>query len=167
MLILKKSKCVGTSYLRYKEDYLASEIDCKKNLRQRTQVLIRRRNSNEVAQSPSIITKLPNYQIAVLFFYSLGRSATIRLCNTFSIEKILLVMRHKQILSQGLIKGCSLVCCDTRSQDIVCTSADVHPVLQGNLCRVFRRYRDIQSDSDNRNGLAPDSLGFVQVHFSQ
>ena len=49
MLILKKSKCVGTSYLRYKEDYLASEIDCKKNLRQRTQVLIRRRNSNEVA----------------------------------------------------------------------------------------------------------------------
>ena len=119
------------------------------------------------AQSPSIITKLPNYQIAVLFFYSLGRSATIRLCNTFSIEKILLVMRHKQILSQGLIKGCSLVCCDTRSQDIVCTSADVHPVLQGNLCRVFRRYRDIQSDSDNRNGLAPDSLGFVQVHFSQ
>ena len=33
----------------YREDYLASEIDCKKNLRQRTQVLIRRRNSNEVA----------------------------------------------------------------------------------------------------------------------
>ena len=101
------------------------------------------------------------------FFYSFGRSATIRLCNTFSIEKILLVMRHKQILSQGLIKGCSLVCCDTRSQDIVCTSADVHPVLQGNLYRVFQRYRDIQSDSDNRNGLAPDSLEFVQVHCPQ
>lgn len=108
-----------------------------------------------------------NRSTLFFFFFSLGRSATIRLCNTFSIEKILLVMRHKQILSQGLIKGCSLVCCDTRSQDIVCTSADVHPVLQGNLCRVFRRYRDIQSDSDNRNGLAPDSLGFVQVHFSQ
>ena len=101
------------------------------------------------------------------FFYSLGRSATIRLCNTFSIEKILLVMRHKQILSQCLIKGCSLVCCDTRSQDIVYTSADVHPVLQGNLYRVFQRYRDIQSDSDNRNGLAPDSLEFVQVHCPQ
>ena len=37
------------SYLRYKEDYLASEIDRKKNLRQSTKVLIRRRNSNEVA----------------------------------------------------------------------------------------------------------------------
>ena len=49
IVLLKKSKCVGTFYLRYKEDYLASEIDRKKNLRQRTQVLIRRRNSNEVA----------------------------------------------------------------------------------------------------------------------
>ena len=107
------------------------------------------------------------FHLYFFFFYSLGRSATIRLCNTFSIEKILLVMRHKQILSQGLIKGCSLVCCDTRSQDIVYTSADVHPVLQGNLYRVFRRYRDIQSDSDNRNGLAPDSLEFVQVHCPQ
>ena len=49
IVLFKKPKCVGTFYLRYKEDYLASEIDCKKNLRQRTQVLIRRRNSNEVA----------------------------------------------------------------------------------------------------------------------
>ena len=49
IVLLKKSKCVGTFYLRYKEDYLASEIDRKKNLRQRDQVLIRRRNSNEVA----------------------------------------------------------------------------------------------------------------------
>ena len=45
----KNQNVLGLFYLRYKEDYLASEIDCKKNLRQRTQVLIRRRNSNEVA----------------------------------------------------------------------------------------------------------------------
>ena len=49
IVLLNKSKCVGTFYLRYKEDYLASETDRKKNLRQRDQVLIRRRNSNEVA----------------------------------------------------------------------------------------------------------------------
>ena len=48
IVLLNKSKCVGTFYLRYKEDYLASEID-RKNLRQRNQVLIRQGNSNEVA----------------------------------------------------------------------------------------------------------------------
>ncbi len=51
IVLLNKSKCVGTFYLRYKEDYLASEINRKKNSRQRTQVLIQR-NSNEV---PSVL----------------------------------------------------------------------------------------------------------------
>ena len=49
IVLLKNQNVLGLVYLRYKEDYLASEIDRKKNLRQRTQVLIRRRNSNEVA----------------------------------------------------------------------------------------------------------------------